>query len=120
MTIGWRWIEAIQGFANVPLLILILLTFKETRGEVYLGKRAKIIREKTGDKRYVCAIDLDARNVKDLMKAASVKAIHMLATELVVFAFGLWIAFAWFITFLFLSVIPISKCSSGQLHASTD
>ena len=67
-----------------------------------------MIRKKTGDKRYVCGIDLDARNVKDLLHAASVKAVKMLATELVVFAFGLWIAFAWFITFLFLSVIPIT------------
>lgn len=108
MTIGWRWIEGIQGLANVPLLILIALTFKETRGEVGLGKRAALIRKQTGDKRYVCGIDLDKMSVKDLLHAASVKAIHMLATEAVVLAFGIWIAFAWFVTFLFLSVIPIT------------
>jgi hypothetical protein len=32
----------------------------------------------------------------------------MLVTEPVVLAFGLWISFAWFLTFLFLSVIPIT------------
>lgn len=108
MTIGWRWIEGIQGLANVPLLILIALTFKETRGEVGLGKRGALIREKTGDKRYICGIDLDKRSIKDLLHAASVKAVYMLVTEAVVFAFGVWIAFAWFVTFLFLSVIPIT------------
>lgn len=108
MTIGWRWIEGIQGLANIPLLILIAVTFKETRGEVGLGKRAALIRKKTGDQKYICGIDLDKMSVKDLLKAASVKAIHMLVTEAVVFAFGLWIAFAWFVTFLFLSVIPIT------------
>lgn len=108
MTIGWRWIEGIQGLANVPLLILIAVTFKETRGEVGLGKRAAMIRKKTKDERYICGIDLDKMSIKDLLKAASVKAIHMLVTEAVVLAFGIWIAFAWFVTFLFLSVIPIT------------
>jgi hypothetical protein len=43
-----------------------------------------------------------------MLKASSVKAIHMLVTEPVVFAFGLWIAFCWAVVFLFLSVIPIT------------
>lgn len=43
-----------------------------------------------------------------MLKASSIKAVRMLATEPVVFAFGLWIAFSWFVVFLFLSVIPIT------------
>lgn len=108
MTIGWRWIEGIQGLANVPLLITITFLFTETRGGVTLHKRAKALRKATGDERYVSIGDIDTPGLKAMLKASSVKAIQMLATEPVVFAFGLWIGFTWFVVFLFLSVIPIT------------
>lgn len=107
-TIGWRWIEGIQGLANLPLLAIITIFLRETRGGVTLHKRAKELRKSTGDERYRAAMDLEARDIKDMLHNSSVKAVHMLVSEPVVFAFGLWIAFAWFVTFLFLSVIPIT------------
>jgi MFS family permease len=107
-TIGWRWIEGIQGLSNVPLFLIILFGLRETRGGVTLQKRARILREATGDERYISKMDLEAGNLKEMLHNSSIKAIHMLVTEPVVFAFGIWIAFAWFLTFLFLSVIPIT------------
>ncbi|RAH82001.1 MFS transporter [Aspergillus japonicus CBS 114.51] len=104
----WRWVEGIQGLANIPLALVILFFLPETRGSVALGKRAKLLRKHTGDDRYVTENDLEAPSLKHMLHNSSVKAIKMLITEPVVFAFGLWIAFAWFLTFLFLSVIPIT------------
>jgi MFS family permease len=106
--LGWRWIQGIQGLANVPLLIAIFVFFPETRGGVELHKRAKKLREATGDDRYVAEDDIYTPDIKSMLKASSVKAIRMLVTEPVVFAFGLWIAFCWAVVFLFLSVIPIT------------
>ncbi|KAK4626373.1 hypothetical protein CLAFUW4_04753 [Fulvia fulva] len=108
LTIGRRWIEGIQGLSNIPLLICIFVFFPETRGGVCLHKRAMILRKATGDERYVAPDDIETPSLKAMLKASSVKAIRMLATEPVVFAFGLWIAFSWFVVFLFLSVIPIT------------
>ncbi|KAK3673327.1 hypothetical protein LTR78_006873 [Recurvomyces mirabilis] len=107
-SIGWRWIEGIQGLSNIPLLLAVFLFFPETRGGVALHKRAKALRAATGDERYVAADDINTPGLQSMLKASSVKALHMLATEPVVFAFGLWIAFCWAIVFLFLSVIPIT------------
>lgn len=107
-TIGWRWVEGIQGLANLPLLAVIAASLRETRGGVTLHKRAKQLRAATGDDRYGVAMDLEAKDLKDMLHNSSVKALHMLVTEPVVFAFGLWIALAWFVTFLFLSVVPIT------------
>ncbi|EXJ78713.1 hypothetical protein A1O1_09115 [Capronia coronata CBS 617.96] len=107
-TIGWRWMEAIQGLASVPLLIVITFALPETRGGVVLQKRAKVAAAATGQDNFVCHMDLEAKGVKELLHESSVKAIHMLVTEPVVFLFGFWIAFAWLVTFLFLSVIPIT------------
>ncbi|PIG89752.1 MFS transporter [Aspergillus arachidicola] len=106
--LGWRWVEGIQGLANIPLAIVCFFCLRETRGSVALGKRADLLRKQTGDDRYVAASDLEAPDIKTMLYNSSVKAGKMLITEPVVFAFGLWIAFAWFLTFLFLSVIPIT------------
>ncbi|KAK6840839.1 hypothetical protein PG990_007041 [Apiospora arundinis] len=106
--IGWRWIEGVQGIANIPLLILIFFYFPETRGGVELHKRAKALRKATGDERYVSEGDILTPSLQSMLKASSVKAIHMLVTEPVVFAFGFWIAFCWAVAFMFLSVIPIT------------
>ncbi|KAJ5929797.1 hypothetical protein N7454_006747 [Penicillium verhagenii] len=106
--LGWRWVEGIQGLANIPLGIVIAIFLCETRGGVTLAKRAKMLRKNTGDERFVTHNDLEAPGIKEMLHNSSVKAIRMLFTEPVVFAFGLWISFAWFLTFLFLSVIPIT------------
>lgn len=75
---------------NGVLLVVLALTLKETRGDVTLKKRAKKIREITGDDRYVAKIELEARNFSDLLVQSSVKSVHLLATEVVLFSFGLW------------------------------
>ncbi|KAI0021951.1 major facilitator superfamily domain-containing protein [Xylariomycetidae sp. FL0641] len=106
--IGWRWIEGIQGLANIPLLLCVFLFFPETRGGARLQARAKQLRKLTGDARYCGPDALESRTPKDMLKVSSVKAVRMLVTEPVVLAFGMWIGFAWFVTFLFLSAIPIT------------
>lgn len=106
--LGWRWVEGIQGLANIPLGVVILFALRETRGSVTLTKRAKLLRAQTGDERYRAANEVEAPGIKDMLHSSSVKAIKMLISEPVVFFFGLWISFAWFLTFLFLSVIPIT------------
>lgn len=106
--LGWRWVEGIQGLANIPLVIVIAIFLCETRGGVALTKRAKMIRQSTGDERFVTHNEIEAPGIKQMLHNSSVKAIKMLFSEPVVFAFGLWISFAWFLTFLFLSVIPIT------------
>ena len=113
--------------SNPPLLILVVAFLKETRGGATLQKRAHAMRKATGDERYKARIDVEISHLKGMLHTSSVKAVHMLVTEPVVFSFGLWIAFAWAVTFLFLSVIPITfqqkrgwaegigECSTTQL-----
>ncbi|CAP79459.1 Pc19g00430 [Penicillium rubens Wisconsin 54-1255] len=107
-TIGWRWIEGIQGLANVPLIIVVAVCLQETRGGAIIQQRAKLFRQETGDDRYMAKSELEASTLKQALYNSSIKAVHMLITEPAVLAFGLWIGFAWFVTFLFLSVIPIT------------
>jgi uncharacterized alkaline shock family protein YloU len=75
---------------NGVLVVVVALTLKETRGDVKLKQRAKTIRKITGDERYIAEIELEAKNFSDLLVQSSVKAVHLLVTEPVLFAFGLW------------------------------
>jgi MFS family permease len=107
-TIGWRWIEWVHMIASGVLLILEIFFLKETRGVKILDRMAKKLRKETGDNRYRSALELEAQSVKDLLKQSCTRAIKLLIAEPVLFCFGFWIAFAWGITFLFLSVIPLT------------
>lgn len=120
-TIGWRWIEGVQGLSNIPLLILVVFFLKETRGGVTLQKRAKTLREKTNDDRYRSPLDLETESLKDMLHTSSVKALKMLVTEPVVFAFGFMIMFAWGVSLAFFlpKVKPRQKLIKFRLHSSS-
>jgi hypothetical protein len=51
---------------------------------------------------------LEVKDIMEVLYNSSMKIVKMLIIKPVVFAFGLWIAFEWCVTFLFLSVLPIT------------
>jgi MFS family permease len=108
MYIGWRWIEWIHMIASGVVFLVELFFFKETRGAKILMDRAKALRKETGDSSIRAPAELESESVKDLLKKSSKRAVMLLIHEPVVLAFGLWIGLAWGITFLFLSVIPLT------------
>ncbi|GAA5857852.1 hypothetical protein JCM1840_000937 [Sporobolomyces johnsonii] len=107
MYIGWRWIEWIHMIANGCLLILEVFLLKETRGAKILLRRAKQMRKETGKNNIRAPVELENESIKELLKTSCTRSIGLLVKEPVVLAFGLWIAYAWGITFLFLSAIPL-------------
>ncbi|GAA6031621.1 hypothetical protein JCM8097_006553 [Rhodosporidiobolus ruineniae] len=106
--IGWRWLEWIHMIANGVLLIAEVILLKETRGAKILLRRAKKLRKETGKNNIRAPMELEHENVKDLLRESCTRAFKLLIGEPVVLAFGLWIAYAWGITFLFLSAIPLA------------
>uniref|UniRef100_A0A0K3CJD3 BY PROTMAP: gi/472585063/gb/EMS22629.1/ fructose facilitator [Rhodosporidium toruloides NP11] gi/647403384/emb/CDR49512.1/ RHTO0S27e01244g1_1 [Rhodosporidium toruloides] n=1 Tax=Rhodotorula toruloides TaxID=5286 RepID=A0A0K3CJD3_RHOTO len=106
--IGWRWIEWIHMIASGILLILEVFLLKETRGAKILAQRAKKLRKETGRNNIRAPIELENESVKDLLKTSCTKSFILLVREPTILAFGLWIAYAWFLTFLFLSAIPLA------------
>ncbi|GAA5823046.1 hypothetical protein JCM11251_007464 [Rhodosporidiobolus azoricus] len=105
--IGWRWLEWIHMIANGVLLVAEIFLLKETRGAKLLLDRAKKMRKETGKTNIRAPMELENESVKELLRTSCTRAIKLLAKEPVVLAFGLWIAYAWGITFLFLSAIPL-------------
>ncbi|GAA6006278.1 MFS transporter [Rhodotorula paludigena] len=106
-SIGWRWVEWVHMIANGVLLILEVFLLKETRGAKILLNRAKKLRKETGRNNIRAPIELENETIKDLLRTSCTRSIVLLFKEPTVLAFGLWIAYAWGITFLFLSAIPL-------------
>lgn len=89
------------------LLIAEIIFLRETRGAKILYERAKKMRKESGKTNIRAPMELENESVKDLLRESSTRAFKLLVHEPVVLAFGLWIAYAWGITFLFLSAIPL-------------
>ncbi|SPO29533.1 related to TPO1 - Vacuolar polyamine-H+ antiporter [Ustilago trichophora] len=104
---GWRWIQWVQLIVNGAVVILEFLLLRETRGSVILAKRAKKLRNETGDQRYRAPSELEAPSLKALLHASTTRAALLLVSEPVVFCFSLYIAYAWALIFAFFSAIPI-------------
>ncbi|KAK4698332.1 hypothetical protein P7C70_g7950, partial [Phenoliferia sp. Uapishka_3] len=111
-----RWIEWVHMIANGVLFIAEVFFLKETRGAKILSVRAKQLRKETGNNNIKSPAELETESIKELLTKSSTKAIKLMIHEPVVLAFGFWIAMAWGITFLFLSVIPLTF--AGNHHWS--
>lgn len=79
---------------------LCLAFIKETRGSVILGRRARNLRKQTGKAIYIQA-ELNAPPLGQLISRAVVRPLHLVATEPVLLASGLWSAFSFGTVFLF-------------------
>ncbi|KAL8278322.1 hypothetical protein RQP46_009214 [Phenoliferia psychrophenolica] len=108
MYIGWRWIEWVHMIENGVLFIAEVFLLKETRGAKILATRAKKLRKETGNPNIRAPAELESESVKKLLKKSCTRAVMLMVHEPVLLAFGFWIAMAWGITFLFLSVIPLT------------
>lgn len=102
----WHWIYWIQIIVDAGLLPFFYLILKETRGDVVLAKRAKILRKQGRTNAYAKS-ELNKPSMLEAIKISFMRPTKMLATEFVVSSFTLWVSFAWGILFLFQSSIPI-------------
>lgn len=115
-TPGWRWIERVQIILSGLVFLMEAVLFKETRGSAILAARAKKLRKETGDDRFRAPGEVEKQGLAQLFRESSLRAVTLLVKEPVVFLYGAYIALAWGVVFLFLSVIPLTF---GDLHGWT-
>lgn len=101
---GWRWVYWVQMIAAGVCFILCLFFFPETRGDVILAKRAKVLKKETGRHHYVLGAD-DVEGLWEAMKISCARPLLYLFTEPIVMAISIWIGFAWGMVFLFVGAV---------------
>nr|XP_031862231.1 uncharacterized protein CI109_002196 [Kwoniella shandongensis]KAA5529303.1 hypothetical protein CI109_002196 [Kwoniella shandongensis] len=97
--LGMRWTYGIQGLAALVSVILNAIVLRETRSDVLLSRRAKMLTKKTGIK-HLCAADLQKTDFKIVMRVSLIRPLQYLCTEPIVTALSAWIGFAWACIFL--------------------
>ncbi|TIA82263.1 hypothetical protein E3P98_01499 [Wallemia ichthyophaga] len=102
--LGYEWIEYVELIATFVWFFFII-AMGETRASAVLNAKAKKLRKKTGDNRYVAKSELERPNFKQLMTVSVTRPIYILFTEPIVIAFSLWMGFAWFIFYSIISSI---------------
>ncbi|BGP52668.1 hypothetical protein JCM8202_004805 [Rhodotorula sphaerocarpa] len=103
---GWRWIEWVQMMAAGVLAVALILFTRETRGSVILSRRARKMRQETGDPRYQCRSDAERASLAVLLKVSMTRPLYLLGTEPIVFFLSLC-AFSWGSLYLVVEAVPL-------------
>ena len=102
---GWRWTAWIQMILNGALLVVMLISLKETRNSIALTRKAKRLRRETGNQNLVAPAERQSLAVIPLVLSNIARPTHLLFTEPIVFFFSLWVSFTWGILYLFLQTV---------------
>ena len=128
--VSWRWVFYVQAILDALIILLVAVSFKETRGSVLLSRRAKALNKwyaameeagyigfslhvegKTKRKseriRWKVKADEERESLAKMIGISVFRPFHLLSTEPVVFFFSLWVAFSWAVLYLTFSSIPL-------------
>ncbi|SCU93471.1 LADA_0G03268g1_1 [Lachancea dasiensis] len=110
----WRWTQYVTGmFAGVVTLLLAYF-YEETHHPTILVKKARKMREQTGNWGIRAAHEDAELSLKDIAQKTITRPIYMLVTEPILFCITLYHAFVYGILYLMLEAYPI--VFEGKYH----
>ncbi|KAA1474418.1 MFS general substrate transporter [Dentipellis sp. KUC8613] len=105
-TIGWRWIMWINMiFSGVMTFFMFFVP--ETYAPVLLKRRAKKMREETGDPTYVTEQEIFLRPFSDLLIETLIRPFEMLVTEPILLLVSMYVAMVYALLYGFFFSFPI-------------
>ncbi|KAK1992254.1 MFS general substrate transporter [Colletotrichum falcatum] len=117
--LGWRWIFWSLCLLAATTSVSLLLFLRETSTRTILEKRAKKIRETTGDPGYFSAMDISGVSPGKAFSEAVKKPFRLFILHPIVFAFSMYFAVVYGILYLFLTTYPIVFNSRYNLSAGS-
>ncbi|CAM1511773.1 Fc.00g092860.m01.CDS01 [Cosmosporella sp. VM-42] len=104
---GWRWLYWIQLILSGIVWILITFTVPETYTPTILAKRAKKLRETTGEPDHVTEQELDMRPLGERLRIFLIRPFQLLFGELIVFLISLYMSVLYGLLYMFFVAFPI-------------
>ncbi|KAG4026133.1 hypothetical protein MFRU_044g00040 [Monilinia fructicola] len=104
---GWRWLYYIQIIFAFIVWVLITFTVPETYAPTILARRAKKMREQTGEKEHVTEQDLDLRPFGERLRIFLIRPFQLLFGELIVFLISLYMSVLYGLLYMFFVAFPI-------------
>ncbi|KAI0188939.1 major facilitator superfamily transporter [Xylaria flabelliformis] len=105
--LGWRWLYWLTLILAGVIWALITFTVPETYAPTILAKRAKKLREETGEKDWVTEQDLDMRPLGERIRIFLVMPLKLLFGELIVFLISLYMSVLYGLLYMFFIAFPI-------------
>ncbi|KAJ2894667.1 putative polyamine transporter 2 protein [Zalerion maritima] len=116
---GWRWLYWIQLIMAFVVWVLITFTVPETYAPTILARRAKKMRQETGEQEHVTEQDLDMRPFGERMAIFLVRPFQLLFGELIVFLISLYMSVLYGLLYMFFVAYPIVYQKGKGYSAST-
>ncbi|RYO75567.1 hypothetical protein DL766_003589 [Monosporascus sp. MC13-8B] len=104
---GWRWLYWIHLILAFVVWVLITFTVPETYAPTILARRAKKLREQTGENDHVTEQDLDKRPFGERMRIFLIRPFQLLFGELIVFLISLYMSVLYGLLYMFFVAYPI-------------
>lgn len=101
-TLGWRLLEWIMLITGGTVLLIILLFQPETYGALLLQRKAKALRQHTGDQRYKAPLEMSTEPFRKRMVTALYRPFLWSYTEPIVLLMSLYLTIIYIILFTFL------------------
>ncbi|CAG7989975.1 unnamed protein product [Penicillium olsonii] len=104
--VSWRWcfwIGLILAGASLPLIIFM----PETYAPVILKRRAQKLRKDTGNSSIVSPLEVQSRNLREMMITTISRPFRMILHESIVSLSSLYLALAYAIFYLYFEAYPI-------------
>ncbi|TVY34192.1 putative MFS-type transporter [Lachnellula occidentalis] len=105
--VGWRWLYWIQLIFAGVVYVLITFTVPETYAPTILAKRAKKLRESTGQSDHVTEQDLDMRPFSERLRIFLIRPFQLLFGEPIVFMVSLYMSVLYGLLYMFFVAFPI-------------
>ncbi|KAI9158177.1 putative multidrug resistance protein [Paramyrothecium foliicola] len=104
---GWRWLYWIQLITAFVVWVLISFTVPETYAPTILARRARKLRESTGEPEHVTAEDIDMRPLSERLTVFLLRPFQLLFGELIVFLISLYMSVLYGLLYMFFVAFPI-------------
>ncbi|KAK2748532.1 hypothetical protein FQN57_000666 [Myotisia sp. PD_48] len=104
---GWRWLYWIQLILSGAVWVLITFTLPETYTPTLLAQRAKKLRKKEDDDRYVTELDLDSRPMGERLRIFLIRPFQLLFLEPIVLFLSVYMSVLYGLLYMFFIAYPI-------------
>lgn len=117
---SWRWTECTDLGVAALVLVLILLTQRETFVPIFLQWKAKQLRIITGDGRFMTEASLVPLSFWTRLQRMVCRPFQVTATEPILILLTLWLTLVWVIMFTFLSGYKYIFGRKGHIHETSE
>lgn len=117
--LGWRWLFWFNLIVFGAHFLILLVFFPETRDTIILMKKARQVREKTGNDDYVAPHENDRKQPGRLWKVSLWRPFKFLFTEPITIFSALYNGFLFGLIFLFNEAFPLMFGTGNGGHGWT-